>query len=341
MQETIEFRIPERNAVKHLPDEVGERLSDTIRKVVVSTDDPLFDEIGRLQREFREKGDFFFLGREYRRRYSRQEIERAELFYVWPKRVFEPAGEECGTQYDASAACPECGAGGTQTSDLRLDLRKVPRSADFAETIAGEQIVSQRCAECLHDAGLRGFVLSRVRHKARYEDDPIDFREVPTGREILRQAEAAGVPHHTWSFMVWLNREENRALCDKAVQEYAEMRRQQSRRRGTSLPVWYQLTVTSPPIEICPPTRAGDDPFDEDSYGRCAHGHVIGLRLLSEVTVSRGSLPDADVMTTKQMVGVRRGLLRPRPLLLLSPKAWRAIEEAQLKGIAFEVAYVS
>jgi hypothetical protein len=26
---------------------------------------------------------------------------------------------------------------------------------------------------------------------------------VPTGREILHQAEAAGVPHHRWSFMVW------------------------------------------------------------------------------------------------------------------------------------------
>lgn len=52
-------------------------------------------------------------------------------------------------------------------------------------------------------------------------------------------------------------------------------------------------------------------------------------------------MPDADVMVTKQMIGVRRGLLRPRPMLLLSPRAWRAIEDAKLKGLAVEVAHLS
>jgi hypothetical protein len=341
VRETVELRVRQENAARYLPPNTGVEDGYGIRRVVVGTDEPLFGEIRRIHQRFRAKGEFFFSGWRYIRRYSRREVEGAALFYVWPKRVFEPAGEECGTQYDESAACPVCGAGATQVSELCLDLREAPRSADFAETIAGEQIVSQRFAECLHDAGLRGFVLSRVRHKGRYEDDPVDLRSVPIGPEILRQADAAGAPHPTWSFWVWLNRAENRALWDKAVEEHAALRREQSRRRATSLPAWYQFTVTSPPVDICPPTRAGDDPFDEESYGRCPHGHVIGLNLLSEVTVSRGSVPDADVMITKQMVGVRRGLLRPRPLLLLSPKAWRAIEEAQLKGLAFEVAYVA
>lgn len=39
-----------------------------------------------------------------------------------------------------------------------------------------------------------------------------------------------------------------------------------------------------------------------------------------------------------KMVGVRRGLLRPRSILLLSPKAWKAIEAAKLRGLGFEVA---
>ncbi len=341
MKETIDFHIPERMAARHLPSEVGQRVSDTVRKVVVSTEDPLFLEIGRLQREYRAKGDVFFLGREYRRQYTHQELEDAELLHVWPKKTFEPAGEECGTEYDESTACPECGVGATQISELRLDLRKVPRNADFAEPIAGERIVSQRLAECLTDADLRGFTLPRVLHKARYEDDPVDLRGVPTGRDILRKAELAGKPHPTGSFWVWVNRAENRTTLDRAMAEYAAEKRAESRYRGTPLPVWYQLAVSSRAVELSPLTRAGGDPFDDDRSGRCSRGHVAGLNLLSEVTVTRGSLQEADVMETKQMVGVRRGLLRPRPILLLSSRARRAIESAKIKGIAVEVAHVS
>lgn len=51
-------------------------------------------------------------------------------------------------------------------------------------------------------------------------------------------------------------------------------------------------------------------------------------------------MSSADAMQTKEMVGVRRGLLRPRPLLLLSPRAWRALEDAKLRGFVV-VAYLS
>jgi hypothetical protein len=341
MREYVEFRIREENAAEYLPPGTGENIGYGVRKVLVDTKDPLFGEIGRLHRAFRAKGKYFFSGREYERRYSRQELAEAELLHVWPKRVFEPAGEECGTEYDESTACPECGAGATQTSELRLDLRKAPRAVDFAETIAGERIVSQRLAECLTDAGLQGFTLTRVLHKARYEDDPVDLQEVPTGREILRNAELAGVPHPSWSFLVWVNRAENRPILDKAMAEYATQKRTKAQRVSAPVPVWYQLVVSSSPVELSPLTRAGEDPFDDSSTGRCSRGHVAGLNLLSEVTVTRTGLPEADVMETKQMIGVRRGLLRPRPVLLLSARAWKAIETTKIKGIEIEVARVS
>jgi hypothetical protein len=340
MRERVEFRILEKNAAKYLPRGTGQRMGSGVRKVLVDTSDPLFAEIGRLHRAFRAKDKSFFYGREYDRRYTRQELGQAELFQAWPKRVFEPAGEECGTEYNELTACRECGAGATQTSPLRLDLRKVPRSVDFAETIARERIVSQRFAECLTDAGLQGFTLSRVSHMARYEDDPIDLRKVPTGRQILQKAEREGAPYSSWTFWVWVNRAEISPLMNRARTQYVAQKRVKNLRRGKPLPIWYQLLVSSPSVELSPLTRAGEDPFDNTGFGQCSLGHVAGLNLLSEVTVTRASLPDADVMETKQTIGVRRGLLRPRPVLLLSPKAWKAIEAAKIKGVGIEVARI-
>lgn len=340
MIETIEIRVPESHAEKHLPDEVGTRLG-IVRKLELRPDDPLLKQVAQLDREFRSNGRAFFTAWIPHRKYSAGELGEAELLKASAKQVFEPAGEECGTDYEESTACPECGAGAKQTNELRLDLRKAPRNADFAETIAGERIVSQRLAECLIDSRLRGFTLPRVLHKARYEDDPVELQEVPTGREILREAELAGAPHPSWNFWVWVNRAENRPRLDKAMAEYGAQKRAKDQRVNAPIPVWYQLSVNSPAVELSPLTRAGEDPFDEHSTGRCSRGHVAGLNLLSEVTVTRVSLPEADVMETKQMIGARRGLLRPRPVLLLSSKAWKAIEAAKIKGFVVEVARIS
>jgi hypothetical protein len=278
MRETIDFRIPEENAAQHLPAGVGQSIGGTVRRVVVTTADPLFSEIGRLQSEFRGRGESFFLGRTCRRRYSRRELDAAELLHVRPASVFEPAGEECGTIYDGSGACPECGAGAVQVGPLFLDGRRIPRRADFARTIADEIVVSSRVVELFHDEELRGA-----------EFEPIRL----------------------------------------------------SNRGGTASQKHYQLKIMEAPVELHPATRAGEDPFDQGSYGRCTRGHVVGLNLLSEVVVKRESLGELDVMATKQRVGVRRGLLRPRQVLLISSRAWRAIEPAGLRGLTIEVAHVS
>lgn len=299
MREEIDFRIPEKNAQGRLPDDVGERLGDSLRRVRVRTGDALLEQLRQLDREFRARGEVFFTGWNVQRRYSRRELEEAELLHAWPNTTFEPAGEECGTSYDEASACghviaPEsevevsgrriltpattCGAGARQMTTLRLDARRVPRSVDFARTIAGEIVVSARVREVFLDNRLAG---------AEFES--------------VRESNAGGM----------------------ASSEY------------------YQLKIVSPPVELHAATRSGGNLFDESGYGRCPRGHVVGLNLLSEVYVQRRSLVVADTMVTKQLVGVRRGLLRPQPILLLSPKAYRAIEHAHLKGLAIEVAHVS
>jgi hypothetical protein len=223
-----------------------------------------------------------------------------------------------------------------------LDLRKAPKGKDVARTIAHELIISQGLAERMTDAGLTGFELRLVRHKARYETDPIDFRQVPTGREILRRAAAAGAPHPTGRFTVWLNRTENFELYRRARSEYAASKEEEMRERDDPCPPWYQLTVMSAQADIVPPTRVANDPFDDDpgDEHRCPRGHLIGLNILSEVSIRAAARDASDFVSSRQYVGVRRGLLRPRRIILVSPRARTLLSSEGVRGASFEVAHL-
>lgn len=102
---------------------------------------------------------------------------------------------------------------------------------------------------------------------------------------------------------------------------------------------WYQLWVTSKNAEISASTRAGDDPFDKRSGGcGCSLGDLLGLNLLSEVFAQSSSVGEEDVIESRQFVGVRRGLLRPKRVVLISPKVRRLIETEKFRGCTTEIA---
>jgi hypothetical protein len=56
------------------------------------------------------------------------------------------------------------------------------------------------------------------------------------------------------------------------------------------------MVSLSTPAEIVAPTVAGAGPFDTDDIGayRCPHGHSIGLKVLSELSIDRPS-DESDV----------------------------------------------
>ena len=103
---------------------------------------------------------------------------------------------------------------------------------------------------------------------------------------------------------------------------------------------YFQLVVPEIGAEIVAPTIVGVDPFDSDSKGefRCPYGDLLGLNLLSEVTIDFATIPEADIFLTRQFLGMRRGLLRPEREILISPKLWRLIVSEKLKGYEVEVA---
>ncbi len=342
MRQLCEFRVNEKYAHMLFAEGEGTLLGDDVRKVNIETSDIRFPRMNILQSRLREKGESFFWGHHLHYVYTNTEIKRAVLFSIWITAAFEPTGEECGTEFDDSETCLECGAGRKQISDLVLDLRKAPRTKDIARTIADEWIITQRLAELMVDAKLTGFDLQPVRHKARYQDDPLVLSTVPSGRKLLNQARSLGIESDEWEFHVWLNRPKQRVLCEAAHEEHAARRTKQARRRFKPPPVWYQLVVTSNPVPMVPPTRTGIDPFDDDPKGeyRCPYGHVVGLNLLSEVFVERKTYDASDVIRTSNLVGHRMGLLVPSPCLLISQRFYRLLKQHKIKGYKTEVAYL-
>jgi len=105
---------------------------------------------------------------------------------------------------------------------------------------------------------------------------------------------------------------------------------------------WYQLIVVSPAVTIRHPTEVGNDPFDRDLDGRysCPTGHLLGLRLLSEVYIKRETWSGSDVACSEQLIGLRMGILRPRPILLISCRLRTIIGEEKLRGIETEIVHL-
>lgn len=278
--ESFELRVVEDFAARLFRENEGKKLSSGIRLIRIACDDPRLPTIGDLQRELQKKYNrSFFYGWQVVRKYTKHELESAALLQLKITAVFEPAGEECGTRYDESSACPRCGAGAKQVGPLFLDVKRIPKGKDFARTIAGEVVISRRVSELFVQHGITGAAFHPVRTKGA---------------------------------------------------------------KSLELPEWSQLVIHSAEADMVPPTKAGIDPFNEDPKGehRCSEGDTIGLNLISEVSVAAASRGQADVVATRQFVGVRRGLLRPERVILISQKVRQLIVAEKLKGCEIEVAHL-
>jgi hypothetical protein len=274
-------------------------------------------------------------------------LDSASLFQLYVVAEIEGIGKEYGTVYDRSTVCAICSVGERQLSDLILDLRKMPKSKDIAATLASEIVVSQRLAELLSESPLSGFELRRVYHKIRYDEDSIDPRQYPSGRELLRRATDAGYPYPAGKFWVWLNRREQADLVQRLQREHVQrMERRDIKKPKQVWPPWYQLVITSQPLELVPPTKFGIDPFDEDLEGRyrCPLGHVKGLNILSEAYVSSDAWDGSDFVESLEFIGSPPSESIPVPrykrLMFISPRVRRFFIEHKIRGWEVEIAHL-
>jgi hypothetical protein len=353
MKEICEFRVQEQHAGRLFAPNEGKKLGwtklfgdkfVTVRKIELSVDDPKFRRVGELDALIKKKPNgFFYAGWHIQRRYTVEEIESAELFQLVNAPAFEPTGEECGTVYDEKAACRICGAGRRQVSPLRLNLRKIPKTKDFARTIADEWVVSQRLVNALADANISGVEFQPVHHQLNPRvDEPMELEKTSAGREIIQAAADAGIELHSAKFYFWLNRKEQRKMVDAAHKQFLDLLQKKDIRRTSPLPHWYQLVVNSKPVKIAQATKTGINPFDKDIAGlyRCPSGHMIGFTLLSELYIERNSWDGSDIAYTSQLVGRKAGLIRPRPPILISPRLRGVLIKAKVKGLEIEVAHL-
>lgn len=161
MRENVEFRIFQ-DHYDLLSKPNGAIYNGAAYVIKVFTDDPLYQEIGRLDKFVREKYNRPFYGySEIRRQYTQAELESALLFRVLIKPAFEPVGESCGTVYDESVACEICGANRKQIGPLKLKSGSIPKK-DIARTIAGEVVVSEKFVNLYKKYGLKGASFNHV-----------------------------------------------------------------------------------------------------------------------------------------------------------------------------------
>ena len=170
MTETYEFRLFEADAKKHLPRGAGEQVG-IVRRIVTESSTPLFGALARADQALRHKGGVLTAWK-VRRKYSKSEIASAQFFLARIKKVFEPAGEECGTVYDESTACWICRVGATQVGPLKMDRGRFPKNADVARTIAGEVVVTQAVVDLANRHALKGAHFAPVSFTKRAPGSP-------------------------------------------------------------------------------------------------------------------------------------------------------------------------
>jgi hypothetical protein len=339
----IEYRISEQNARSVFGVHEGVRINAKLRFIKLDGDDGRWSALAQIFRDRNGKG---FYGWHIERNYSATEIEEAKLHLFQISAAVLPSAEECGTAYDDTEICPLCGYGRVQTSPLRLRITKMPKRAEIAKSWGGEVIVSARVARLLIDSGITGFGLGPVQRSKQGEEEPFSFSQTHSGRKLLAAAAKAGVKPPSPDFYVWINRRAQRDIFQSAVNEHERLRLTRRRLLGGTTPDWYQLFVTSPPVELSAETRFGYNPFDNDPDGlnRCPlrlPDHVLGLNLLSQVSLQGSGWDASDFVRSRGLVGVRRGLIMPQSLLFISTRLRELLLTHSIKGWKSEVAQVS
>jgi hypothetical protein len=157
-------------------------------EIRVLSNSPEFEEIRRFIDVRRNKGQTgfsdFTIGW-YLRKYTKAELQNAEILRLTIASHFEPSGEECGTVYET--LCNHCNLG-FQVSDLILGLRHVPQHKDISETIAWvEWVVSSKFVQTFTENKLTGAEFRPIfefKNPTRQSKDWYQFRVTGEAGEL-------------------------------------------------------------------------------------------------------------------------------------------------------------
>lgn len=328
-------------AAQHLQPE-GKRVGHFWHELTAKVGSELYSKVERTHRELTTRspiGKGLVAAWRMARRYSKGEIDNAVLFHMGPPWNRHPAISH-ESAYDSSAACPHCGAGRKQTKPLEINLPRLPKRAPLVCTGTFEWLVPESVADLLQEGRFTGFRLrSVVDNREAPSGETLksptlpELESCPSGAKLLREARQRGLPIVTIGLLQFVDMQ----LWHKALREYNQSLR--PRRLAKPVQPWYQLEVVSRPVAACPPTKFGIGPFDDDEEGlyRCPLGHRSGLNLMSEIFVRAADWDGSDIVATSNLVGAPI----PHPLLLVSPRFRSFWTQQKLRGVFFDVAYLT
>ena len=299
MKEYLELRVDRKNAQLIFSNNEGIILSDLVRKIIIETNDIRMKEIGELNNKLREQHDFLYASWSIHREYSDDEIKNAQYFQIEPK-LFTLAGEECGTKYDESTACPVCGAGAKMITPLKIHKSRIPKT-DISMTLGqGEEIlVSERFRQIMEENDIKGIRYAPVfsgKKQIEY------FQLLPEHYFDISPETKFGVNPHDFS--------------EKETKGYYSER---YNAEGKLEQVWWP-----PPVYKCP---------KGDNLGL----NILSEAYIKNDPLLKGLDYFASRQTVGHK---GEGLIRPRHLIFCSNRMMRIIKENNLKGFKFEVAHI-
>jgi hypothetical protein len=311
MREYVELRVREEYADLVFGKGEGKTLTaGGIRLIELSSSDPRIAAISRAYLDLKAKGESLFFGWNITRQYDSRELAAAELLRLKITATFAPSGDGYGTVYDESAGCPHLFA------TLKLDVAGV--NAELP---------------CTCGAGA-----------TQVSDLILDSSKLPKHADI-----ASSFAHETVisDRLAQLFKDNSiSGIRLRPVEDWkVTMKRTLGERQRVSRhdKIWHQLVITSNPVTVVGPTQFGNNPFDHDLKGeyRCPFGHVGGLAILSEVTVSRADWDGSDIFCTREFFGYTLSPRRPGPAILITPRLFEQMSKERMKGYTVEVAHFS
>ncbi len=178
MKEILDIRVGEDWAKEYLGPNMGEPLSPApgfapvARRFVLESRDPLVSILkGKIDFYENATGRMAPCSVLLSHEYDHAEFTNAQLFRLVITKHLNFYGEEYGTVYDCSRACPRCAFGRVQVSPLMANCRKIPKKLDIGMTICPEEIiVSERIADAIIGEGISGCELREVVDVSRRRD---------------------------------------------------------------------------------------------------------------------------------------------------------------------------
>lgn len=360
MLETYEFRLLSRHRGLFL-DLAGDRQlsgkDKTILRGVVG--DEAYLRAGKIESELRASGKGGLIaGWDIKRKYSRDEVAKAELFYL--KIPFTHlAGEEYGTQYQESTDCfrtahtieqlangkrelvpirVPCGICSKQAGLLHIPFEKLPKHRDIYRVWGGELIISEALSRLVLQNRLTGAAQFPICDVQGEQTSPVDLLNSPEGRALLTLALDRNLDPNMFEFWGWLYGEAPQdlvfgALASQEGDMNAEAQRTEPQRK------FAQLIVRSNPISISKQSCFGENPFDKENNGQfeCKGGKFAGNRPISGLYVAGKSWDGSDICISDVFVTRCQGLFRSHRLLLVSKNTLRSLREHDMKGFEFEI----